>query len=167
MKKRNLIIIVSVILILICIISFALIKSNLKENNKENETSTETETVFTSTEEYLANKIKQEFANQNYIKSENTKNFKITKFQQYGYFKSEPNVRYIYVYYEYECKDGTTNCVNIPYAFPSKDNTFMIVIDLADQNYLKFQKGFSSTIDQMDDLVQDYSTIPEYINTNQ
>ena len=43
----------------------------------------------------------------------------------------------------------------------------MIVIDLADQNYLKFQKGFSSTIDQMDDLVQDYSTIPEYLNTNQ
>ena len=161
MKNKRIIIIISIIIILVLILGFVLIKKYSKQENKEPETILESEIVFTPTEEYLANKIKTELKKQNYIDSSNTKRFEITKFQQYGYFKSEPNIRYIYVYYEYECQDGTTNCINIPYTNVSDNNTLKIVIDLNDKNYLKFQSGFSSTIDQIDDLVQDY-TMPEY-----
>ena len=166
MKNRKLIIIISIVLTLVCIISvvgFVLNKKFSKEDNSQMEQASELETIFTPTEEYLANKIKTEFEKQNYIDSKNINKFEITKFQQYGYFKFEPNMRYIYVYYEYECQDGTTNCVNVPYSYVPDYNRFTIVIDLNDQNYLQFRSGFSTTIDQHDDLVQDY-TMPEYYN---
>ena len=161
MKKRKVCIIVLIIVILVCVFCFVINKRYFKNDGKQLDDKTESEIKFTPTEKYLANKIKDEFERQKYVDSQKTKSFKIIKFQQYGYFKSQSNIRYIYVTYEYECKDETMNCINIPYVYNYEDKTFMIVIDLNDQKYLKFQKGFSTTIDKMDDLVQDY-IMPEY-----